>query len=427
VAVGLPRTLEIELGLAYVFNSIHFDPLTLATIAVAMVVGWRMNLATRLEAVGLALTLVYVVWVGGDFMSGRFFTLAFLLASLIVVSSLDNPRVVAYLFAGLMVYNVLIPTVPIKTTASYNMAWPWRTQHGIKDERGGYHQLTNILFYDPLRELPDHVWVRQGKSDRDSPAHVFEEGSIGYVGYYAGPHAYIIDTNALGDPFLSRLPVSEAIYFDFNISHYYRPIPAGYVASRQSGKDELTDPVFRDFFDRLTDITSGPIFSWRRFENIYLFNVGRYRNFHDLARREQSLDIGVGALNPQFSTAVGRADRENGSLQTTGQSGYLELGPRIPMSTGVYTVRWYGAVRSAPAASRIGFVKACYDDCRHTLAVADVFAPTPARADRLITEMTFRVPRDVEDLEYRFFVDAATDLDLEHIRLTSDRRTIPQG
>jgi hypothetical protein len=216
--------------------------------------------------------------------------------------------------------------------------------------------------------------------------------------------------------------VSEAIYFDFNISHFYRPIPDGYVESRKTGTNQLSDPLLHDFYDRLTDITSGPIFTWHRFRNILLLNVGRYRHFHELVRAQRPLDVGVRATNVRFSTDAGTVDRGADVLRSTGRAGYLELGPRIPMVRGVYTVRWYGTATPAAGSMIIGSVRACYDECRQTLAVADV-TPIPGRTDKVIAQMTFPVPKDVEDLEYRFFVNEGASVTLEHVRLTREGQT----
>ena len=69
------------------------------------------------------------------------------------------------------------------------------------------------------------------------------QGSIGFFGYNAGPTKYVIDRNALSDPLLARLPVSESIYFEFYSGHFFRELPAGYFESRQQGKNLIADPL----------------------------------------------------------------------------------------------------------------------------------------------------------------------------------------
>src|SRR5262249_16621187 len=75
LATGLPRTSLIRHGLGYLLNSLAWDPLTLTVIAAGVLVSLLGRSAERRAlAVGILLFLLYVVWVGGDFMSGRFLT-----------------------------------------------------------------------------------------------------------------------------------------------------------------------------------------------------------------------------------------------------------------------------------------------------------------------------------------------------------------
>ena len=159
--------------------------------------------------------MVYTVSVGGDFMSGRFFAMPFLLAAMIVVPAIADALAPDGPAPDWCVYNLMVPMVPVKTSATYDGAWPWRSQNGIKDERGHYHQGTNILFFSPFRALPDFVWVREGTSFRNGAEKVSVQGSIGLFGLNAGPDKFIVDRNALSDPLLARLPVSPGVYFDF--------------------------------------------------------------------------------------------------------------------------------------------------------------------------------------------------------------------
>ena len=40
-----------------------------------------------------------------------------------------------------------------------------------------------------------------------------------------------MDSNALSDPLLARLPVSPRLYFEFYAGHFFRDLPAGYLES----------------------------------------------------------------------------------------------------------------------------------------------------------------------------------------------------
>ena len=263
VATGIPRSIQLRQGIAYVANSVNFDPVTLGIVALAGAVAFRLRRWPELFACASAfLYVMYTVSVGGDFMSGRFFAMPLLVSAIVLVRVIRHREAGLALGAALLMYNVVAPLAPVKTRADYpDGAWSWRLQNGIKDERGHYHQFTNVLFYAPFKALPDHLWYRQGTSFRNGTEKVSTQGSIGFFGFNAGPAKYVIDRNALSDPLLARLPVSESLYFEFYAGHFFRELPGGYVESRRERKNLIADPLLHDYFDKLLNVTAGPIFT----------------------------------------------------------------------------------------------------------------------------------------------------------------------
>jgi arabinofuranosyltransferase len=419
VANGIPRFLMYRQGIAYVLNSASHDPLTLATIALALVVGWRAKGAHRRAALSAALYVAYTISVGGDFMSGRFFALPFLIAAM-TVAPVAAAAGAPWVLGALVAYNALMPIVPIKTTARYDAAWPWRTQNGIKDERGHYHQGTNILFYSPFRQLPDFVWVREGTSFKNGHEKVTVQGSIGFYGLYAGPEKFLVDRNALSDPLLARLPVSPRLYFEFYAGHYFRDIPEGYLESIASDRNLLTDPLLRDYYDHLRNVTRGPLFRTSRFRDIVRLNVGRYRNIHEQVLKRRAIDLSIRADNERFQTDVGDRDPVAGALRAnSGRAGYLQFGPEIPAPKGMYRARWIGTIDGQPAGP-VGFVEVWFGPDR---CVSRTPVPVgPARQDHLLAALDFTVPEGgVQSLDYRFYVNEGVHMTLERVELYSDQ------
>lgn len=80
VANGIPSWLLRQQGWAYFFNSLRFDPITISTIAAAGLGAWRTPGPMRRAAASAVLYVAYTIWVGGDFMSGRFFAMPFLVS-----------------------------------------------------------------------------------------------------------------------------------------------------------------------------------------------------------------------------------------------------------------------------------------------------------------------------------------------------------
>jgi arabinofuranosyltransferase len=422
VANGIPRSLMLTQGFAYVLNSIRHDPLTLATVVLAGILSWRGTTAARCATASVALYVAYTVWVGGDFMSGRFFSMPFLVAAMVVVPELATlaAPVVA---VALVLYNIVVPLVPIKTTASYDGAWPWRSQNGIKDERGHYHQGTNVLFFSPFRELPDFVFLREGRSFRESPKKATVHGSIGMFGLYAGPDKYVIDRNALSDPLLARLPVSPRLYFEFYAGHYFRDLPEGYLESVETGHNRLTDPALREYYERLRNVIRGSIFRLDRFRDVWALNLGRYRDLHKQFEKRRPIALSIRADNERFLTHVGVRDPVAGTLRTTGPAGFLQYGPRIPIKPGAYRARWIGTAPAATGA-KIGFVDVTTDGT--TSLQRAPLAPRGAGGREVLAQIDFTLAEPAGKLEYRLWIDENISLTLERVELYS-AVAIPAG
>jgi arabinofuranosyltransferase len=415
VATGIPSSLLYRQGFAYLLNSFAHDPITLATIGLAVALSVRGAMPLRLTAAAAAWYVAYTVSVGGDFMSGRFFAMPFLISVLAILRTatpLTNPLPA---IAALVIYIVLMPLTPIKTTANYDAAWPWRSQNGVKDERGHYHRITNPFFYSPFRQLPDHTWMREGLSFRNGSEKVTVQGSIGYFGLSAGPEKHIVDRNALSDPLLARLPVSPRLYFEFYVGHYFRDIPDGYLASLERGSNLLTDPALHEYYDRLRSVLSGPIFSIQRFRNIWYLNAGSGRHFAARYEARRPIALSVRAGNERFAVDSGARDTSADVIRSTGRAGYLQYGPGIPMKAGTYRARWIGTAQPGP--DPIGFVDVWAGGRR--LARRDIL-PGEVQPDRReLASVDFVLQEPTTSLDYRFWTDGRTPVTLERVELMS--------
>jgi arabinofuranosyltransferase len=419
VAAGIPKFLLYRQGLAYVFNSLSHDPITLATIGIASALALTNRLTCKLAAASALLYCAYTVSVGGDFMSGRFFTMPFLASVIALVRMLDGWKYDRAAAVGLLLYNVLTPLVPAKTTSAYDGAWPWRSQNGIRDERGHTHRSTNILFYSPFREIPDHTWRREGLSFRNGPSKVTIQGSIGVYGLMAGPEKHLIDRNALSDPLLARLPVSPRLWFEFYAGHYFRDIPDGYVESLETGENRLTDGPLHDYYGRLREVLAGPLLSMRRLRTIWYLNVGEGRTFAARYEQRRPIALSIRAANERFIVDAGEKDEPAGTIRSIGRAGYLQMGPGIPMKRGLYRARWVGAAANLPDDGVIGFVDLWAGERR--IAKVDISAKDLRPDARQLAEVEFALPDPVASLEYRLWVDGRTAITLERVELSSVR------
>ena len=227
----------ITQGFLFFLQSISVDPLTVIVIAVGIGLAFLNDRwQERWIGVGILLYLLYIVLIGGDFMSGRFLSAPLLVATVIIVRQpLPAPKnaVAIVLFAGVLLLGLLNPAEsPLLSNASYDVGAI--DNKGIADERGHYYHLYGLLAANRSNRLTEQGVVT-GASEPLNFAHC----GIGMRGFSASLYTHIVDFCGLADPLLARLPA--AYNPDFRIGHPIRHIPDGYLASIRESRNHLTD------------------------------------------------------------------------------------------------------------------------------------------------------------------------------------------
>ena len=317
LGTGLPLPDRLSRGVDYLYNSLCVDPLTLTVIAIGIISVLRdRDRAAMSLATGVALYLMYVIYIGGDFMSGRFLTAPFLGSTLLLFRYVDLQRPVlrAAIFCASMLAALLAPHTPFLSGADY--APKQAPEH--MDERGKYYQNTGLL--PGLRKeagapYPDHWWAMRSREVRQGNLHPeilpdLEEGhfialaaddstvvaawmNIGLSGFYAGPKVHIIDAIGLSDPLLARLPARENP--DAGAGHDSRIMPAGYLESVTTGVNQFADAELGAYYDVLLTVVQGDLLSLRRLVAIWKMNTGANQQWinRDFFRRPSSLELAL--------------------------------------------------------------------------------------------------------------------------------------
>jgi arabinofuranosyltransferase len=226
-------------GVTYLNDWLRHEPFPVLVAASLLVLGSARakTTATRVFAAGVWLQLGYVIWVGGDFMRGRFLLPIFVaslglgLCSLVVwLREREAPAMVT---AGLIaVALIALPFAPppekprpFKLPAS-----------GIVDERlyyPGYH-FASYRKYGRLR----NPYLPLAFAD-ELAAYVEACGPVtvharnpGTLGYLAGPEVQVIDLLGLTDATIARLPRESLVFDKPRIGHPDKFIPVAYLARR---------------------------------------------------------------------------------------------------------------------------------------------------------------------------------------------------
>ena len=274
LATGIPPAALARQGMAYLLNSLRWDPVTLAIIFAAL----GLAVATRragvlVVAAGIALYLLYIIRIGGDFMSGRFLAAPLLaaVALLIVVGGQRLRRPVLMVSAAAILGLGLIGHIPY-WLAGRPSGESARRDGDIADERAYYTPYTGLF---QAARAP-HPWAEQGDVLRGAGAAVIEHGNVGFLGYYAGPAVHIVDRNGLTDPLLARLPVRDPA--DWRIGHFRREVPAGYVETLRTGQNVIENRELAAYYDVLRAVTRGPLWSRSRLAAVWRINRGDYNH-----------------------------------------------------------------------------------------------------------------------------------------------------
>ncbi len=271
---GIQHSELIVQGAYYLRESLRQDPITLVVIVCGIAIPFALRRRQHIPiAIGIAAYVAYVVWIGGDFMSGRFLTPP-LFAAVALLSQLQfkDRRVFAATAAAVALIGV-VPGSPT-ITSGRNFGLEKRPMvRGIGNEREFYFQQTGLLRTDGKRGVDDHPYAVDGREARGVGRSVKLGGAVGINGYYSGPDAHIVDGYALADPLLARLPERG---IKWKIGHFVREVPAGYMLTLARGENLIEDGRIAQFYDAVSTVARGPIFSGERFRTMWKLNTGGY-------------------------------------------------------------------------------------------------------------------------------------------------------
>lgn len=285
--LGIPRAELLVSGINYLAVTFAYDPVALAVLlAAAACAVFAADGYSRAWLAGAGLYLAYVVWVGGDFMAGRFVAVPVLVAIAVLMTASPGT------------YVALVPGVDASTAARTaalagiaglvvlglgrsNLLspaqgdaprWDLLAAGGVADERGFYlvkgRGLMQYLgapsapsaeFVDPDRPpddwRPDLAQLRANAgawpAGGATSAVRVKCGGLGEAALVTGPDVHWIDPCGLTDRFLAGIPY-RAENFAWRIGHFDRPLPDGYLeAVTQADPGLLADPALQWELERL--------------------------------------------------------------------------------------------------------------------------------------------------------------------------------
>jgi len=282
---GATREFSFTQGTRYFENSLEWDPVTLVCIFVVVFATLRrfpQRPKHAAAALGALLYVGYVFAIGGDYMSGRFFSPPLIVAAGLLANRGNIPR--PTVIVGSVVITVLAFMAPNPTVSSGKDYGKERLQTDahVDDERGLRHHFAGLISDRKSAFLVDASWYEKGvrhrkEAEENGAPLVVINGNGGYMGYAAGPQVHYINPYAITDPLLARLPARVG---SIEPGHFLRYPPAGYVEAAVM-RGEIEDPDLAEYWEDLSLIVRGPIWSSERWAAIWRMHTGANEHLID--------------------------------------------------------------------------------------------------------------------------------------------------
>ena len=276
---GISDTLLILQGLDYFLNALNWDTVMIFGILLAgITLYFESDRKHVFLFAGVLLYLAYVVWIGGDFFASRFLSAPLLLSVVIISSQLVLRKIQLVGLGAVVLLGIFSIRSPLWSSnmVAYLPQYPIADRNAISDQRLEYFGNDHTGQYNSLVEngfreeewgskFAGSQWRFTGFED------VYIAEALGKPAYKKGPNIYVTDYYALSDPLLARLPVSE-----WEIGHFRRDLPEGYLETLETGENMIVDPGLSAYYDKLQILVAGPLNAPDRIVEIWKFNMGQY-------------------------------------------------------------------------------------------------------------------------------------------------------
>lgn len=316
-------------GFRYFADAFLNSPITMMTVFIGLWFGFTGGPKEKVLAIGIVSYLIYVAYIGGDFMSGRFLTAPFIVA-VMIIAFFNFTKVRMTAICCLILLGVLNINKTLLSDATYhvNTVGSW----GIADERGFYYPYYGLLpLYQKQLLSTSPAWTR----DAHIKGVTVATGGLGFRGLSLGPSIHVVDLMGMADPLLAHLPHIKTNVW--RAGHFIRQFPTGYNESLYENNNQLTDETLAAYYETIRTITRGNIFTVNRLKTILHFNFSQTPDFNYYATLSDALT----PATPIPYDTVPRTIVETGTWMSDGNivfGQWMILDILLPSTTNIRTL-----------------------------------------------------------------------------------------
>lgn len=299
---------KATMGWFYLWRSFTTDPITLVVIGLTIILAIGHGDWFRLTLImGVGIYIHYIIWIGGDFMNGRFLSAPLFVSAYTIATSrwLKSWKAKITLWPLVVAIGLLGRYPPVLTDKDYGKGRSRDDkmgEYGVHDERAVFFQTNSLRNSDRMNPYHNnHPWSKEGLRLLNSKSKVKVVKVIGHAGLFAGAEIHLVDVWALADPLLARLHPIEHSY-----GHYTRELPQGYLQTLATDTNHINDVYLAKYYDKLRLITRGNLFALKRLIEIWNINTGKYDYLldHYSYMKLESLEVTTELTNPTHHPIV---------------------------------------------------------------------------------------------------------------------------
>ena len=275
-------------GVRYYLNAALCDPIILIVPFVVFIAAVSVKKAQYVFCMtGSLIYGIYLLYIGGDFMMGRHFTLMFFISLICYMdiknrefSELGKGAAFNRRFVGIIIAALIYGFTSDVITDQFMFGNTFGSP--ISDERAGY--FTTSSLFNNLYSLVktgklciQDTWNEEGVQelrDNNMPGGILT--SVPGITKYYNNDLYLNDLYALGDPYLAHLPAVKEP--GWRIGHMWRETPVGYnnLVRYEWGYGAIKNQDAREYYEIIDEITRGDLFDKDRILKVININLGRY-------------------------------------------------------------------------------------------------------------------------------------------------------